>query len=118
MVYHFLMERLSEKLPEAYVRQMKNIVGDDYSKYIEALDSNAVRGLRVNINKISVSEFLKISSLKNKLCKLDYSDDGFIFNDDDKIGYSDEHLSGLIYIQEPSSMVPVCASGIEKEDRA
>lgn len=118
MVYHFLMERLSEKLPEAYVRQMKNIVGDDYSKYIEALDSNAVRGLRVNINKIPVSEFLKISSLKNKLCKLDYSDDGFIFNDDDKIGYSDEHLSGLIYIQEPSSMVPVCASGIEKEGRA
>ena len=40
-----------------------------------------------------------------------------IFDTEKKVGLSDEHLAGLVYVQEPSSMLSVCASGIEKEDR-
>lgn len=51
------------------------------------------------------------------LTKIEFANDGFVFETDKKIGLSDEHLSGLIYIQEPSSMLVVCSSGIEKETR-
>ena len=110
------MEKLSERLPEVYQNQMKELLGEDYEKYIEALNKESVRGLRVNKVKVSVDEFLKTSEISKKLTKLGFSDDGFILDDEDKIGNTPEHLTGQIYIQEPSSMVPVCASGIDKEE--
>ena len=111
------MEKLSERLPNSYQNQMKDLLGDDYPRYIEAFDSSSVRGLRVNRVKTSVDEFLKSSEISKKLTKLAFSEDGFVLADEDKIGNSVEHITGQIYIQEPSSMVPVCASGIDKEDR-
>ena len=110
------MEKLSERLPKDYQNQMKELLGENYQKYINAINGNFVRGLRVNKVKVSVDEFLKTSNINKKLTKLGFTDDGFILDDEDKIGNTAEHLSGQIYIQEPSSMVPVCASGIEKED--
>lgn len=110
------MEKLSERLPEVYKNQMKELLGDDYDRYIDALNKDSVRGLRVNKVKTSVQEFLKTSDISKKLTELGFTDDGFILDDEDKIGNTVEHLTGQIYIQEPSSMVPVCASGIEKEE--
>ena len=110
------MEKLSERLPEVYKNQMKELLGDDYDRYIDALNKDSVRGLRVNKVKTSVQEFLKTSEISKKLTELGFTDDGFILDDEDKIGNTVEHLTGQIYIQEPSSMVPVCASGIEKEE--
>lgn len=117
LLYDFDMEKISIMLPEDYKKQMKNILGSDFENYLNALDMPSIRGLRVNTNKISVEDFIKRNRLGLSLKKIPYSIDGFVFNTDDKIGFSDEHLSGLIYIQEPSSMVPVCASGIDKENR-
>jgi len=110
------MEKLSERLPEAFQNQMKELLGEDYEKYIDALNADSVRGLRVNKVKIGVDDFLKTSEISKKLTRLGFTDDGFILEDEDKIGNTAEHLTGQIYIQEPSSMVPVCASGIEKEE--
>ena len=110
------MEKLSERLPEAFQNQMKELLGEDYKKYIDALNADSVRGLRVNKVKTSVDDFLKTSEISKKLTRLGFTDDGFILDDEDKIGNTAEHLTGQIYIQEPSSMVPVCASGIEKEE--
>lgn len=110
------MEKLSERLPEVYKNQMKELLGDDYDRYIDAFNKDSVRGLRVNKVKTSVQEFLKTSEISKKLTELGFTDDGFILDDEDKIGNTVEHLTGQIYIQEPSSMVPVCASGIEKEE--
>ena len=111
------MEKLSEIISEDYKIQMKNLLKSDYEKYLSALDEQAVRGLRINTKKIGVSEFFKINKLGAELFPVKFSSDGFIFDTEKKIGLTDEHLSGLIYIQEPSSMLSVCASGIEKENR-
>lgn len=117
LLYIFCMEKISEKLPKTYLNQMKDMLKEDFEKYIVSLDEPAVRGLRVNTKKISVNDFLKLNSLDVKLEKLEFSCDGFIFDSETKIGLSDEHLAGLIYVQEPSSMLAVCASGIENEKR-
>lgn len=111
------MEKLSEKLPKDFKDQMQCLLGEDYSKYEDALNAEAVRGLRVNTKKVSVQEFLNNDNFKGKLEKISYAIDGFILNDDGKVGNTVEHLTGQIYLQEPSSMVPVCSSEIEKENR-
>ena len=117
LLYDFGMEKISDLLPNEYKRQMTEMLKDNYASYLNALDKDSVRGLRVNTQKTSVKEFLQSNRLKINLNQISYASDGFIFDTDDKIGLSDEHLAGLIYIQEPSSMVPVIASEINKEDR-
>ena len=111
------MEKVSEMLSDDYKIQMKELLKENYEKYISSLDEQSVRGLRVNTQKISVDEFMKTNKLDAKFSPVKFSNDGFIFDTDKKIGLSDEHLSGLVYVQEPSSMLSVCASGIEKENR-
>lgn len=111
------MDKISEMLPENYLAEMKKMLNDDYDKYLKAVDEPAVRGLRVNTKKISVEEFLKQNNLGGTLSKLEFTDDGFVFDTEKKVGLTDEHLSGLIYIQEPSSMLAVSASGIDSDDR-
>lgn len=109
------MEKLSSKLPNEFVLRMKSDLGSDFEKYIDAFNDKAVRGLRVNTKKITVEDFLK--NFNYDLKPINYSSDGFIFNDNQKIGGDIAHLAGLVYMQEPSSMLAVCASGIESENR-
>ena len=47
-------------LPEKYKERMKMLLGEEYDKYVEALGEKPVRALRVNTDKISTEEFLKI----------------------------------------------------------
>ncbi len=102
-------------LPSEFLANMKNMLGENYESYISAMQSEPVRGLRLNTKKISESEFLKLSGLKVE--KLKFSDDGYLLKSENKLGNTPEHLSGLYYLQEPSSMIPVCSSEIEKENR-
>lgn len=111
------MEKISNMLPDSYKEQMKQILGSDYEKYRISLDEPATRGIRVNTKKMAVDEFLKKYKDLLKLNPISFTSDGFTFKTEEKIGFSAEHLSGLIYIQEPSSMLSVCASGIEKENK-
>ncbi len=117
LLYIFLMEKVSEMISEDFKIQMRDLLNGDYEKFIASLDEPAVRGLRINTKKISVEKFLKTNTLNANLTKIGFADDGFVFDTDKKIGLSDEFLSGLIYVQEPSSMLSVCASGIENETR-
>ncbi len=113
------MEKLSEKLPAEFVLRLEEQLGDKINDYLKAIDEPSVRGVRVNTKKISVEDCVKVfeTELQTKLSKIDYADDGFILNSDEKFGNEASHLSGLYYFQEPSSMVAVIASGIENENR-
>ena len=113
------MEKLSEKLPAEFVSRLKDQLGDKVNDYLKAIDEPSVRGVRVNTSKISVEDCVKIfeNELNVKLSKIDYTNDGFILNSAEKFGNEASHLAGLYYFQEPSSMVAVAASNIEKENR-
>lgn len=114
------MEKLSKKLPKSFADRLKKELGNDYEKYLKEIDEPYVRGLRVNTKKISAEKCKEIfeKEFGVGLQKISYADDGFILNSDEKFGNEASHLSGLYYFQEPSSMVPVCASEIEKEKGA
>ena len=109
------MEKITTKLPEEFLSEMKNSLGKDYQKYLTAIDEEPVRGLRVNTNRVDVADF--IEKYGKPLEKIPFSTDGFVFESDEKIGNSPEHMTGLVYLQEPSSMLAVCSSGIETENR-
>ncbi|MBO5345020.1 MAG: RsmB/NOP family class I SAM-dependent RNA methyltransferase, partial [Clostridia bacterium] len=109
------MEKISEKLPKAFLEKMKKQLGSNFDAFVSSFDEDAVRGIRVNTKRISVDDFVK--NFDEKLEPISYAKDGFVFESDEKIGTSAKHLSGLCYLQEPASMLAVCSSGIENENR-
>ncbi len=110
------MEDLFNRLPVEFVENLKNDLSkEDFEKYKRAINQSAVRGVRINKKRVNVEEFVKNSNLKLK--PLSFCDDGFLLKSDEKLGNSSQHLSGAIYLQEPSSMLAVAASEIEKEEK-
>ncbi|MBR4287590.1 MAG: NOL1/NOP2/sun family putative RNA methylase [Clostridia bacterium] len=90
-------------LPEKFAERMKLLLGDDYDNYIASLNEKPVRAFRVNTDKISVEDFLKINPFDTQ--KIPYVDNGFYF-EDEKIGNHPYHHAGMIYVQEPGAMMP------------
>lgn len=99
-------------LPEKFLLRMKNILGEEYAAFESALSEPSVRGVRVNTTKISVDDFLGVSSLS--LEKIPYLNDGFIPESADGIGRSAEHHSGMFYVQDPGAMATVGAVDIKR----
>lgn len=104
------MENLENKLPREFCKRMQKDLGENYEKYIEAINKPAVRGLRVNTKKVAVDTIQKRFELK--LQPISYEKNAFVFDSEEKIGSDVLHQAGLIYMQEPSSMIPVASSGI------
>lgn len=101
-------------LPKAYLDRMKQQLGDRYDDYLSCFEKKSIRGVRVNLKRISAEKFETVSGLTLK--KLPFCDDGYELFGEEKLGNTPCHLSGLYYLQEPSSMIPVAASGIEREN--
>ncbi len=82
--------------------------------FIAACQRPLRRSIRVNTLKISVADFLALVSPYNwQLTPVPWCTEGFWIERDDEaslpLGSTAEHLSGLFYIQEASSMLPVAA---------
>ena len=82
--------------------------------FIAACQRPLRRSIRVNTLKISVADFLALVSPYNwQLTPVPWCAEGFWIERDDEaslpLGSTAEHLSGLFYIQEASSMLPVAA---------
>ncbi len=99
-------------LPEKFAERMKILLGDDFDNYIKSLNDNPVRAFRVNTDKISVEDFLKINTFN--ISKIPYVENGFYF-DDEKIGNHPYHHAGMIYVQEPGAMMPAECVEIEPD---
>ena len=82
--------------------------------FIAACQRPLRRSIRVNTLKISIDDFLTLVSPYNwQLMPVPWCAEGFWIERDDEdavpLGSTAEHLSGLFYIQEASSMLPVAA---------
>ena len=102
------------KLKQEFLNRMQKQLKSEFNDFLASYEKECVRGVRVNTKKISVQDFLNITPFK--LSKIDYADNGFILSGDGKWGSHPYHHAGLIYFQEPSSMVPVESVEIEKDD--
>ncbi len=93
-------------LPEQYINKMKELLCDEFDAYIESFHAQRVYGLRVNTQKISVEDFLKISPFK--LTPVPWIPNGFYYSEDEKPAKHPYYYAGLYYLQEPSAMTPAC----------
>ena len=91
-------------LPEEYLRNMQELLKEDYQKYLECFNMPSFNGLRVNTSKISVEEFLKISPFH--LEPVPWCAEGFYYIEEDKPSLHPYYYAGLYYLQEPSAMAP------------
>ncbi|MBQ8468134.1 MAG: hypothetical protein IJ542_00050 [Clostridia bacterium] len=98
-------------LPEQYLKNMKEILGADYSKYVESMSKEPVSALRLNRQKADQSVLGEFDIVK----KVSFADNGYIIASS-KIGKHPYHIAGLVYVQEPSSMLPIVASGLDNEE--
>ena len=104
------------KLPEKFENKMKELLQDEYDKYLQCYDEPRYYGLRVNTNKISVEDFLKIAPWP--LTPVPWIPNGFYY-DGDKIQPSKHpyYFAGLYYLQEPSAMTPASRIPVEPGER-
>ena len=97
-------------ISEKFYDRMRELLGDDFDAFRASLDEAPVRAVRINSSKISVSRFLEF--FDGELSPLSYAPDGFILEQDEKIGLTPEHHSGMIYVQDPGAMATVNAIDI------
>ncbi len=97
-------------LDEKFKKRMTALLGSEYEEFANALEKDAVRGLRVNTLKADIEKVAL--AFEDKLTSLSYAEDGFILKDADGIGNTPEHHSGMIYIQDPGAMATANALDI------
>ncbi len=99
-------------LPNEFTSRMKDLLGEDYDKFIASFDDSPVRSFRINTKKISIDEFEKINPFGGE--KIDYADGAYYF-DYDGIGNHPYHHAGMIYIQDPAAMSAVASVEIQPD---
>lgn len=109
-------------LPEKFVDRMKNMLGEEYSAFLESYERKRYQALRVNPLKGGREAFLQkfsgghgkketegnIESLPQELAPVPWCADGFYYEESETFrpGRHPYHEAGVYYIQEPSAMAP------------
>ena len=88
-------------LPEAFVRRMREQLGDELSAFLHALEEPPVRGIR--LNPLKPSDAAHIYNLKDPV---PWDGNAYLLSDESDAGRSILHASGAFYIQEPGAMLP------------
>ena len=92
------------KLPEEYCRRMKDLLGDEYEKYIDSFRDAPTASLRVNTLKISPEAFAAASRFH--LTPVPWCASGFYYDPDERPSLHPWWHAGLYYLQEASAMIP------------
>lgn len=100
-------------LPDSYLNKMKILLKDEYEDYLNSFNLTPIKSLRVNTNKISIEDFLKI--FPYKLEPIPWTSDGFYY-EEDEVSKHPYYYAGLYYIQEASAMLPGEVLPIEEGD--
>jgi 16S rRNA (cytosine1407-C5)-methyltransferase len=103
-------------LPDEFLAQMRDLLPAhlSFDEFIAACQRPLRRSIRINTLKITVEDFLRLVAPYGwQLTPIPWCAEGFWIERDDEealpLGSTAEHLSGLFYIQEASSMLPVSA---------
>lgn len=106
---------MTVKLPEAFLENMKDLLGDEYGAFLESERSLGFRGLRVNTSKVETEKFEEISPFP--LERIPWIPNGFYLEADAPASRHPYYAAGLYYLQEPSAMTPAAFLPIQEGDR-
>ncbi len=102
-------------LPEQYVNNMRELLGDGFDSYMESLDKPRHYGLRANTLKATPEQLKDL--LAFNLEPVPWCGDGFYYSENERPAKSPFYNAGLFYIQEPSAMAAVSLLDISAGDK-
>ena len=96
-------------LPEEFLSRMRSYLeGDEYEAFLSSYDDAPKKSLRINRLKRSSGAKTPEETLSKILKdRVEWCDNGYYVNADDRPGRNAYHEAGLYYIQEASAMAPV-----------
>lgn len=105
-----------ERLPEQYRENMKELLGAEYSEYINSFSEKSYTAFRMNTSKISLKEWQEINPFSTS--EIAWIEKGFYYDSEkDNPSKHPYYYAGLYYIQEPSAMIPASLLPVEKGDK-
>ena len=103
-------------LPQQFLDEMKNILGDEYNDFLNSYDEPKTTGLRLNTMKMNKEKLIDLNLFK--LENIPWAEEGYYYDEKvDRPGKNPLHESGAYYLQEPSAMSVVPKLQIEEGDR-
>ncbi len=101
---------------EIFLQKMRELLKDDFDAFLESMEKEPFRGMRVNTLKCEKEKLLPLLPFKTE--KTPFCDCGYyIGNDVLHIGSHPFHHCGAIYMQEPSAMSAVTMLGVKKGEK-
>ena len=107
-----------QKLPEAYLRRMQELLEEEYEDFLRSYDRPPKRGLRFNMKKAR-QETIEELVARWDLRPVPWCREGWYYEEKEGVrpGKSPYHEAGVFYIQEPSAMIPAERAEIREEHR-
>lgn len=88
------------KIPKEFLQRMQQLLGEEFSAFLESYDQPKAQALRVNPQKTDLEELKKYFALE----PVPWAPQGFYYDGQQRPGKHPFHEAGLYYIQEPSAM--------------
>lgn len=104
------------ELPERYIEKMRQLLGDEFSPYLDSFETPSVNGLRVNTGKVDVERFLEMMPSGLNLERVPWIENGFYYPQEERLSKDVYYYAGLYYLQEPSAMTPASLLPVEPGD--
>lgn len=113
------MSIIKDRLPEKFKEEMKELLGDEYSDFLESYNNPRTNSIRINNLKISREKFisLKLFDIDFDKDAINWSDCGYYVDSNLSPGKNALHDAGAFYIQEPSAMSVVGCTDIKENER-
>lgn len=92
-----------ETLPQDFIEQMKSMLGQETTAFLDSYDKPRTQALRLNSLKLK-EEHIEPIAQQFQLKKVPWCNTGYYYNSQVRPGKHPYHTAGLYYIQEPSAM--------------
>ena len=102
-------------LPEKFTERMREMLGEEYLRFLECYERDVAHALRVNSLKCA-AETLRAQA-PFTLTPVPWNENGFYYDGGDRPGRHPYHAAGVYYIQEASAMVPAMYLGPKPGER-
>jgi len=86
-------------LPDAFIKRIREQLGDDAALFLKAMDEPSVRGIRMN-------PLRSAEVFRDAAERIPWQEDAWYLGKDSEAGTTIAHEAGAFYLQEPSAMIP------------
>jgi NOL1/NOP2/sun family putative RNA methylase len=102
-------------LPGPFVERMRGLLGGEAERFLDSLARPAERAVRANRLKLDPGELPAVLGVE--LEPVPWCDEAFHLPAGVRAGATPAHAAGLLYLQEPSALLPVEALGVRPGQR-